>query len=222
MESLARTKQPIAICPEYVASSTTTIQVKQHSASWSSGNFTISSTPTAEEPLLNKLFSVEGEIASWSQRRHFRDASGLPLFDISREKVGVRWYLHPPGESSKGTASEPIATVVPKWSALKDKFDVHLRNAAANGEETILEVRGQNVWKSKTNVYHRGNLVMIVKLTNIAAVYLPIKRPSWEAVVAEGMDLSLASVIAVLLATILYQSSVEGKAPVGNDEGNNG
>ncbi|KAJ5508690.1 hypothetical protein N7527_010833 [Penicillium freii] len=222
MESPTRTKQPIAICPEYVASSTTTIQVKQHSASWSSGNFTISSTPTAEEPLLNKLFSVDGEIASWSQRRHFRDASGLPLFDISREKVGVRWYLHLPGESSKGTASEPTATVVPKWSALKDKFDVHLRNAAANGEETILEVRGQNIWKSKTNVYHRGNLVMIVKLTNIAAVYLPVKRPSWEAVVAEGMDLSLASVIAVLLATMLYQSSVEGKAPVGNDEGNNG
>ncbi|KAJ5943203.1 hypothetical protein N7516_003371 [Penicillium verrucosum] len=208
MESLTRTKQPIAVLPEHVASSTTTIQVKQHSVSWSSGNFTISSTPTAEEPLLKKLFSVDGEIASWSQRRHFRDASGLPLFDISRKKAGVTWYLHLPGESSsKGTASEPIATVVPKWSALKDKFDVHLRNAAANGEETILEVRGQNVWKSKTNVYHRGNLVAIVKLTDIAAVYLPVKRPSWEVVVAEGMDLSLASAIAVLLAAVLYQSS---------------
>ncbi|KAJ5200269.1 hypothetical protein N7491_008931 [Penicillium cf. griseofulvum] len=208
MESLTPTKQPIAIRPEHVASSTTTIQVKQHSASWSSGKFTISSTQTAEEPLLKTLFSVDGDAVSLSQRRHFRDASGLPLFEISRKKVGVTWYLHLPGESSsKGNASEPIATVAPKWSALKDKFDVHLRNVAANGEETILEVRGQNVWKSKTHVYHRGKLVMVVKLTDMAAVYLPGKRPSWEVVVAEGMDLSLASVIAVLLATMLYQSS---------------
>ncbi|KAJ5497051.1 hypothetical protein N7463_009038 [Penicillium fimorum] len=208
MESLTPTKQPIAIRPEHVASSTTTIQVKQHSASWSSGNFTISSTPTAEEPLLNKLFSVDGDFASFSQRRHFCDASGLPLFEISRKKVGVTWYLHLPGESSsKGSSSGPIATIVPKWSALKDKFDVHLRNVAANGDETILEVRGQNVWKTKTHVTHRGKLVMVVKLTDVAAVYLPGKRPSWEVVVAEGMDLSLASVIAVLLATMLYQSS---------------
>ncbi|KAJ5498851.1 hypothetical protein N7453_007902 [Penicillium expansum] len=208
MEPLAPIKKPIAIRPEHVASSTTTIQVKQHSVGWSSGNFTISSTPTAEEPLLNKLFSVDGDIASWSQRRHFCDASSLPLFDISRKKAGVTWYIHRPNESSsKEAASEPIATVVPQWSALKDKFDVHLQNAAANGEETILEVRGQNIWKTKTNVYHCGNLVMVVKLMDIAAVYLPIKRPSWEVVVAEGMDLSLGSVIAVLLATVLYQSS---------------
>lgn len=192
MEPLAPIKKPIAIRPEHVASSTTTIQVKQHSVGWSSGNFTISSTPTAEEPLLNKLFSVDGDIASWSQRRHFCDASGLPLFDISRKKAGVTWYIHRPSESSsKEATSKPIATVVPQWSALKDKFDVHLQNAAANGEETILEVRGQNIWKTKTNVYHGGNLVMVVKLIDIAAVYLPVKRPSWEVVVAEGMDLSL-------------------------------
>ena len=80
---------------------------------------------------------------------------------------------------------------MPKQSALKDKFDVHFQNAAANREETILAVRGQNVWKSKTNVYHHGNLVMMVKLMDMAAVYLPGKQPTWEVVVAEGMDLSL-------------------------------
>lgn len=95
---------------------------------------------------------------------------------MSRKKTRVTWYLHLPGESSSPeNASEPIATVVPKLSVLKDKFDVHLQNAAANGEETILVVRGQNVWKSKTNVYHHGKLVMAVKLTDVAAVYLPGK-----------------------------------------------
>ncbi|KAI9371430.1 tubby C-terminal-like domain-containing protein [Aspergillus egyptiacus] len=153
-------------------------------------------------------------------RRHFRDASGLPLFEISRQNAGVTWYLHLPGESSSSssssssrgkekTRSEPIATVVPKYSALKDKFDVHFRNIAAdgNGEETVLEVRGQNIWKSRTNVYHHGRVVMTVRLTDMVAAYIPGKRPRWEVVVAEGMDLSLAAVIAVLLATMLYQSS---------------
>ncbi|KAJ6113363.1 hypothetical protein N7523_006680 [Penicillium sp. IBT 18751x] len=179
MESLVPMKQPIAVRPEHIASSTTTIQVKQHSASWSSGNFTISSTPTVEEPLSKKLFGVDGDFASWSQRRHFRDASGLPLFEMFRKKTGVTWYLHiPGGSSSPENASEPIATVVPKLSVLKDKFDVHLQNAAANGEETILVVRGQNVFKSRRNVYHHGKLVMTVKLTDVAAVYLPGKRPA--------------------------------------------
>lgn len=198
MESLTPIKQPLAIRPEHVASATTTIRVKQHSASWSSGNFTISSTPTAESPEPTKLFAVDADFASWSQRRRFCDASGLPLFEISRKKMGVTWYLDLPGESSssskgkgKGKASEPIATVVPKYSALKDKFDVHFRNAAADGEEAILVVRGQDIWKYRTHIYYRGHLVMVVKLTDMVAAYLPLKRPFWEAVVAEGMDLSL-------------------------------
>ena len=191
MESLTPVRQPIAIRPDYVASSTTTIQVKQHSASWSSGNFTISSTPTAEEPLSNKLFVVDSDFGSLSQLRRFRDASGLPLFEISRKKTGSIWNLHLPGESRSGSNRSKIATAVPKWGAFTDKFDVHFQNAAANGKETVLAVRGQNVWKSRTNVYHHGKLVMRVKLTDMVAVYLPGKRPTWEVVVAEGMDLSL-------------------------------
>lgn len=197
MESLTPTKKPLAIRPEHIASESTTIRVKQHSVSWSSGNFTISSTPTAESPEPTKLFAVDADFASWTQQRHFCDASGLPLFEISREKMGVTWYLHLPDGSSKskekekGKTSEPIAKVEPKYSALKDKFDVHVRNAAADGKEAVLVVRGQNIWKSRTHVSYRGHLVMVVKLTDMVAAYLPLKRPSWEVVVAEGMDLSL-------------------------------
>lgn len=192
MGSLVPIKQPIAIRHEHIAQSTTAIQVKQHSASVSRGNFTVSSTPTAEEPVSKTLFSVESKFGSWSQRRLVRDASGLPLFEISRKSAGVTWYIELPGErSSTGNPLEPIATVVPQPNLLKDKFDVHFRNAAANEEDTILEVRGQNIWKTTTHVYHEGKLVMIIKLVDVAAVYLPIKRPSWEVVVTAGIDLSL-------------------------------
>lgn len=184
MESLVPLKQSIAIRPELIAQSTTTIRVRQHTAKLSRGNFTISTMQADEEPVSNTILSVESDFGSWSQRRLFRDALGLPLFEMSRKRAGVTWYIRLPGE-------EPIATIVPKVNFLKDKFDVHFRNAAANGEDTMLEVRGLNVWKTTTNVYHDGKLVMIVKLTDIAAVYLPIKRPSWEVVMTAGIDLSL-------------------------------
>ncbi|KAL5001090.1 tubby C-terminal-like domain-containing protein [Aspergillus recurvatus] len=231
MDSLTPCKQPIAIRPEHIAPSTTTIRVNQHSASLSRGKFTISSIPRtpAEEP--TTLFAVDGNIASWTQRRQFRDASGLPLFEIARKKLGVTWYLHLPegtrnSHGSSGSADEPIATFVPQYSVFKDKFDVHFRNAApgARDEEVVLAVRGQNIWKTRSHVYLRGKLVMVAKLTGTGkvAVYVPGIRPSWEVTVAEGMDLSLASVISVLLAQVLYQSSGKGKeparAPAGDDD----
>ncbi|KAF7590290.1 hypothetical protein BBP40_003027 [Aspergillus hancockii] len=197
-------KQPIALRPEHLASCPSTIRVKQHSKSWSGGDFTISTYPS-EGSSATKLFSVDGDFGSLSQRRHFRDSSGLPLFELHRKKSGVTWFVHLPGDNSD---AEPIAAIATKWSAFKDKFDVHIKNAAVNGEDTVLEVRGQDIWKVKTHVYHNGALAMTAKLTDVLSVYVPGKRPEWELTVAEGMDLSLASVIGVLLATMLKYSSM--------------
>ncbi|KAE8132833.1 hypothetical protein BDV38DRAFT_287429 [Aspergillus pseudotamarii] len=196
-------KQPIAIRPEHIASCPTTIRVKQHSKSWSGGDFTIS-TCEGKAGSVTKLFSVHGDFGSLSQRRHFRDSSGLPLFELHRKKSGVTWFVHLPGDKSD---AEPIATIATKWSAFKDKFDVHMRNAAAGGEDTVIEVRGQDIWKVKTHVYSNGALVMIAKLTDLLSVYVPGKRPEWELTVAKGLDLSLASIIGVLLATLLKYSN---------------
>ncbi|KAE8364899.1 tubby C-terminal-like domain-containing protein [Aspergillus caelatus] len=210
--TLTPLKQPIALRTEYITSHPTTIRVKQHSNSWSGGDFTITKCPTDESPLAEKLFTVDGDFKSISQRRYFQDASGLPLFEIAHKRLGVTWFVHLPG-GRENTSSPPIATIVPQWHALKDKFDVHLNNAAADGEETILEVRGQDVFKSKTHVYHKGALVTTIKLKDMVSVYIPGKRPAWELEVAEGMDMSLAAIIGVVLATVLYQSSYKGTAP---------
>ncbi|PIG90130.1 hypothetical protein AARAC_001907 [Aspergillus arachidicola] len=93
-------------------------------------------------------------------------------------------------------------------ACLKDKFDVHLNNAATDGGETVLEARGQDIFKSKTHVYYKGALVTAIKLKDMVSVYIPGKGPTWELEVAEGMDLSLAAIIGVVLATVLYQSSM--------------
>ncbi|GLB11895.1 hypothetical protein AtubIFM57258_009169 [Aspergillus tubingensis] len=180
-------KKPIGIRPEHIASRHTTIRIKQHSKSWSGGDFTIS-TRQSEAGSPTKLFSVDGDFGSWSQRRHFLDSSGLPLFELHRKKSGVTWFVHLPGENHD---AEPIATIATKWSVFKDKFDVHIKNATAASEDTVLEVRGQDIWKVNTHVYNNGVLVMIAKLKDMLSVYLPGKRPEWELTVAEGFDLSL-------------------------------
>ncbi|KAB8211125.1 tubby C-terminal-like domain-containing protein [Aspergillus parasiticus] len=218
--ALTPLKQPIALRTEYITSRPTTIRVKQHSNSWSGGDFTITKCPTDDPPLAEKLFIVDGDFKSMSQRRRFQDASGLPLFEISHKRLGVTWFVHLPGDRESNSSS-PIATIVPQWHALKDKFDVHLHNAAADGEETVLEVRGQDIFKSKTHVYYKGALITAIKLKDLVSVYIPGKGPTWELEVAEWVDLSLAAIIGVVLATVLYQSSYKGTAPksTGSDPG---
>ncbi|KAE8351222.1 tubby C-terminal-like domain-containing protein [Aspergillus coremiiformis] len=185
-------KQPIAIRSEQIASDTTVLRVKQHT-SLSAGDFTISQC-TADgdpgNPRLTTLFSVDGHAASWRCRRDFRDASGLPLFELHRKGTGVTWFVQLPGNTG---SAKPIATLAPRWSALKDKFDVCFTNAAAGGEEVVLEVRGQDIWKMKTNVYFNGSLVMTTRVMNVLQYYVPFKRPQWEVEVAQGLDLSLVS-----------------------------
>ncbi|KAI9039892.1 uncharacterized protein KD926_008993 [Aspergillus affinis] len=201
--TLAMLKQPLSIRPDHVASRPTSLVVKQHTKALKAGDFTVS-TRSDHSSDLETLFTVDGEVASLSQRRHVRDASGLPLFEIRRKRMGVTWFVHLPGDSDSEEA-KPIATIAPRLHALKDKFDVHFKNASGNGEDVVLEVRGQDIWKYKTHVYYNGSLVMVVKLTDMVSVYLPIKRPKWELEVAEGFDLSLAATIGVILAALLYQ-----------------
>ena len=187
---LAMLKQPITIRPEHVASCTTTLRLK--SKSRIGGDYIVSTvvsdgSGSSATPDSIELFIVDGNVTSWSQRRHFRDASGLPLFDLHRKSSGVTWFVQMPGGNS------PLATLAPRWSALKDKCDVYVANASANGEETVLEVRGQDVWKKWTHVYANGALVMRAKMANMASVYIPGKRLEWEFEVSEGLDISLVS-----------------------------
>jgi hypothetical protein len=198
--TLTHLKQPIALRTEYIASSPTTIRVKQHSNSWSAGDFTVSTVPSDCSSPAQTLFTIDGDFASVSQRRRVQDATGLPLFELARKRLGVTWFVHLPGSKEKDEP-QPIATIVPQFHMLKDKFDVHFSNAAAaaGGEEIVLTVRGQDIWKSRTNVYYGDALVMAAKLTDMVSVYIPGKRPEWEIEVAEGMDLSLVCGFQVVL-----------------------
>lgn len=201
MSELSILKQPIALRQEHIASSTTRLRLQ--STSRIGGEYEISSTAapdgtgsSSDTPDSNLLFNVDGNAVSWRQQRYFRDASGLPLFELHRKAAGVTWFVDIPGRNSE----QPLATLAPRWHMLKDKCDVHFSNSAAGGEQTVLAVRGQDIWKRWTHVYIGDHaLVMRVRLIDMMAVYIPAKRRSWEIEVAEGMDLSLVSVVAMLI-----------------------
>lgn len=183
-------KQPITVRPEHVASCTTKLRLKNKSRI--GGDYIVSTVASngsgsSATPDSTELFIVDGNVTSWCQRRHFRDASGLPLFDLHRKSLGVTWFVQMPGGNS------PITTLAPRWSALKDKCDVYVANASANGEEAVLEVRGRDMWKKWTYVYANDALVMRAKMANMASVYIPGKRLEWEFEVSEGLDMSLVS-----------------------------
>ncbi|RDW86509.1 uncharacterized protein DSM5745_03151 [Aspergillus mulundensis] len=165
----------------------------------SSGNFTIPRINAFDEVELTALFTVTSTFASWTQRRTFLDALGLPFLNRKTE--------------------QPIATILPKRRSGtgEDKFDVHLHLRgdaadAAEEREPVFEVRGQDAFKLSTHMFHRktGKCVMSVRFEkrSIFAGYVVLfRRPEWEVIAAEGMDVLLASVITVLLAMILYKNS---------------
>lgn len=85
------------------------------------------------------LLYVDGNYSSLESKRSFCDASGLPLFDLYHKSAGVTWYVELPG----GASGTPIMRLAPRAISLKDKLEVTVHNAAANGEEVTLHVQGR-------------------------------------------------------------------------------
>lgn len=188
ISDLTTLSHPLAVRPLHIATKPTTLRVNQRSNSFSGGDFTISVADSNE-----KLFFVDGAVGSFSERALMSDASGLPLFEIHRKRAGVTWFATIPSRE------EAVITLAPRWHICKDKFDVCFANEAADGggdgEDVMLEVRGQDIWKRWINVYFQGELVMRVRNADMVAVYLPGKRPHWDVQVCQGMDLSVVCLL---------------------------
>ncbi|KAL3491046.1 tubby C-terminal-like domain-containing protein [Aspergillus germanicus] len=218
MAELTDLKQPIAIRTEYIAPHPTTIHIKQkktpkNGASGEDLTVWTSSSSSNQEKDGQKLFSVTSESVPFSQRRHLRDASGLPFFELSQKKSGVTWFVRPPG-GNETVSSESIAVIAPRWNPFKNKLDVYVMNAAGGGNEVKLKVRGQDLSRLRTHVYSNGALVMAATRTS---VHESVDENEWKVDVARGIDISLASVIMVVMAYMLHitaASSYRGRGDV--------
>lgn len=176
----------------------TTQDIHQHLDDWRR----LQSLDMRRQRRTQQLFSIDSEAAFLSQRRHFRDVSGHPLFELAMKKS--RRDVACPFTGARST-TEPIARIAPRWYIFKYKIDVYVRNAVADGDEVKLEVRGQDLSKSKVQVYFNEASVMSITRKNTALLY---DEYEWIAEVSTGLDLSLvgSSKSYLLIATELTLS----------------
>ena len=209
-------KRPIAIRFELVVDQHTTFRVQQHGKALFEGKFTIfrpheegQSTkagsvagPSNGPPQSAILMQVDGKYMSRDGRCSFTDASGLPLFELYHKIMGTTWHVELPGGNGKS-----IMRIAPRTCGLKDKLDGFVTYADGDGEEAVLRVGGQDIWKQRTNVTMGDKVVMTAKRTDKLSVYVPGRKLEWMVDVAAGMDMALASVIVVVLAANMYGST---------------
>lgn len=73
-----------------------------------------------------------------------------------------------------------------------------------SGQDVVLHVQGQDIWKLRTNVLLGDQVIMITKRLDKLSVYLPGTKVEWMVSVAEGMDIALAFAIVVVMGTNMY------------------
>lgn len=225
-------KGPIAIRPQYIAKDeATTIHVNEDNFSMTYRDY------TARKANGDILMTASGKTLSMNLQREFKDASGLPLFDL-RKRQGqyakkrssdAGWSLALPGyEAGDGREYDDVLSATFKSFWVHPKLDVRLKNLAppqhsfarANTdsaidlpdtyhENVLLEIRSQDSQRLNTHVMCEGRKVIHIRresdqLTESVYPHGYGYKPEWEVTVAQGVDVSLAVVIVIILAEHRY------------------
>ncbi|GAB1742547.1 hypothetical protein NU219Hw_g8088t1 [Hortaea werneckii] len=190
--------KPVALLPAYITSQPTGIMVKQHFNTVDSGDF------TCFRPDSSVLFEVVGEKKSSSRRRVLMDpVTGESLFQLRRRYLNLKeqWYLEFPGDEQP--SRRPTFSVAMKWKGWAN-FDITMDYMAASEAENItLEIRARSCRHTTWDVLLEGRT--IIEARKIPGVEAPGEtarirnNPAWELDVVAGIDLSIASIIAVIL-----------------------
>ncbi|RMY80626.1 hypothetical protein D0862_12656 [Hortaea werneckii] len=188
----------VALYPDYITSKPTMLIVKQHFDVINTGDFTCFRSDSSV------LFEVIGQRKSSSRRRDLVDpATGESLFQLRRRYLNLKeqWYLEFAGNEQ--SSRQLNFSVAMKWKGWAN-FDITMDNAAASKAESItLEVRARSIRHITWDVILEGRT--IIEARKIPGVEAPGEtarirnNPAWEVDVVAGIDLSLASIIAVIL-----------------------
>ena len=175
-------KEPIGLRTESIVSQRSILLVTQRH-SWSGGDFTVR-TPDGVT-----ILTSSGKLASTSGRKEFKDASGLPLFDLKMSwfSLSNSWYLELPG-------GQRILSVRSKWFLRRLKLEVTLRNVASRThEEVTLKVHGEDFHLGSTRVLWQERPVAVVRKKLDLLNTKPGVTSEFEVEVAAGMDQVLVS-----------------------------
>ncbi|EAW13492.1 uncharacterized protein ACLA_055400 [Aspergillus clavatus NRRL 1] len=204
--------RPIAIRSEYITAERAALILKPQGDAQSAAAYRI------EDEEGQVQFTASGRKFSGRSCREFRDASGLPLFELHR-KISLRnaWCITLPG--SKITN---MATGSPRLSfgaAAFGNFNISFRNAAAveskreEDKEVTLEIErhghvlesfdvvdgDRKVAEVRESIQHNKKLALMASSRRNY-------RPVLDVIVTPGVDVSLIAAIAVIASDSVFGS----------------
>ncbi|KAE8163299.1 tubby C-terminal-like domain-containing protein [Aspergillus tamarii] len=168
------------------------------------------------------LFTASGRKFNDRPCREFRDASGLPLFEIYRKSFRNSWSISLPGSSSA-----KIATVSPRRTSGMSgwgNFTITFDNAAAfeskrkEDKELSLEVQSRGnvlalydivdgdrkVAEVRESIQHNEKLALMKRFPSSKHGY----RPVLDIIITAHVDQSLIAAVAVIISDTVFSANV--------------
>ena len=183
-------KAPIALLRTgFIVPQQTTLLVKEH-RSFLGGNFTAEQLHPHPDGSGATTTILTCTAKNWSKhnRTEFKNASGLPLFDLCMSWLSFSnaWYIELPAGGG-----QRIVTVAEKvWtSRVKLEVTLHSNAASAIHEEVTLQVDGEDAHSGTTQVLWQGRLVALIRMKSDLS--LSKITMEFEVEVAAGMDQAL-------------------------------
>ncbi|KAF9891077.1 hypothetical protein FE257_005012 [Aspergillus nanangensis] len=202
--------RPIALRQDYIRASKTTLILTPKGDAQSAAAYQVKDQDG------QTVFTASGWKYNNGSCREFRDATGLPLFELHR-KISLRntWYITLPGDDRGVT----LATGTPRFTPAFGNFNITLRNAAARDTKSAAE-------KDLTLVIERHGRVLqsfdvIDGDRRIAEVCESIRhndrlaltadtrrnhRPVLDIVITPEVDMALIVVIAIIASDSVFGS----------------
>lgn len=183
-------EKPIGICPEHISNTPTTIRLKQHSSTLSSGGYTITDATGS-----STLFTSDKKHSCWDSRRSLYDTFGIRLFDLDFDRRF--WMIKKPDQED-----DPVATMFRREQPGGDFVGIRFIDAPT-GNDVTLSVRAKFTAKKDDQcatskdvcVYYEDKLIIQTKMVNRYMSRVPFKENEWDVHVAEGVDMSLVGLL---------------------------
>ncbi|KAB8076876.1 tubby C-terminal-like domain-containing protein [Aspergillus leporis] len=215
--ALKAPERPIALRNEYITDNKSLLTFRPQGDPKSAVGYSIQD----EDGII--LFTASGRKFSDRPCREFRDASGLPLFEIHRKYLSRNsWSVSLPG-----SRSAKIATVSPRRTSGMSgwgNFHITFENAAAffakrkEDKELTLEVESRGnalalydivdgdrkVAEVRESIQHNEKLALMKRFPSTKHGY----RPVLDIVITAHVDQALIAAVAVIISDTVFSANV--------------
>ncbi|KAF9883351.1 hypothetical protein FE257_003567 [Aspergillus nanangensis] len=195
-------KVPLALRPEHITEFQVALELKPHddprAARKSPRDYVVRDADGITQ------FTASGWSFNGMECREIRDSSGLPLFELHHK---ARAFKHSWDVTLPGARDKPLISAHVKTGLNKFEFPVTVENAVVGGgcKKVTLQVHPVGPADIKFFVTVDNRKIMaflrdVFKPGNLTTKPYPDVRSGWEAVIAPDVDLSLATIVLIMIS----------------------